>query len=578
MQAVDAGGIRIRRRRASEAKALARRGVDAGLVCHVVRHCELRRGGGEGCGLGVRSARRAGAAVVEEASACFGEFLFRRHVAVADADVQCGCYVEVHLAEDRVLLDVVVVVDRPDQVVGPEIRVELRGSDAGIGHGVGVDVMTVDALEGRTEAGRGLVVQVRPLLVGGEHAGHPFHTRRTGRRGQPQFLRPGIEVIVEHHRGDDVTQNVVVLGLVIAVWRSRWIEEERRDRGGVEVGTVRQAQDAPIDVAADARQVRESQPLLHGQAGHEQRVPIRSGDLVELLVEADRRNEGRGVVRFHLLVKNGGSDREIIGDVPQALDVESQALAGVHAGFQQRTCGCGARGQRAGQGVTVDITAVVAVLRRHAQPKHTVDDGNIQYAAGVVIAAAVLGVSAFNPRPAAIFMGIGLRRDEADRASLGACAVEGALRSAQNFDPIDVDQPRLGVAFIAGNGDDRNFVDVDADGRIADGRAHSADGDVVLPGSVRAVVVRGERYARHDAGDVFEILNMQRGQRLSVHDAHADWHVFRVLFALVRGDDDFRQCRAVVGRSRHRIGVGNTNSTGGVGAPCRGSKRAANPQ
>ncbi len=89
--------------------------------------------------------------------------------------------------------------------------------------------------------------------------------------------------------------------------------------------------------------------------------------------------------------------------------------------------------------------------------------------------------------------------------------------------------------------------------------------------------MRGEGDARHDARDVFEILHMQRGQRLSVHDAHADGHVFRIFFALVRGDDDFRECRAVVGRSR-RVGVGDTNSTGGIGAPCHGSEHAANPQ
>ncbi len=145
-------------------------------------------------------------------------------------------------------------------------------------------------------------------------------------------------------------------------------------------------------------------------------------------------------------------------------------------------------------------------------------------------------------------MRIRLVGNEADRPTLGARAIQGSLRPAQNLDPVDVDQPGLRVTLVPRDGDDRNLVHIDADGRIADRRADAANGDVVLSRSVRPIVVGCEGDARHDARDVFEVFDMKRLDAPAVQDANTDGHVLRVLFPLVRGDDHLGEGTGIVAR------------------------------
>ena len=52
--------------------------------------------------------------------------------------------------------------------------------------------------------------------------------------------------------------------------------------------------------------------------------------------------------------------------------------------------------------------------------------------------------------------------DELDRAADGVLAVERALRAAQDFDPLDVEQ----VELVAADARQIDVVDIDADGRV----------------------------------------------------------------------------------------------------------------
>ena len=114
--------------------------------------------------------------------------------------MQCGQNVEVDLAKRRILSDGVVIVDLPDQVIGPEGGVICGGADRRIEHRIVVDRIAVDILEGGLEPGSRFVVQVCPLLVGEEQSADPFDPVLLRRRGQAKLLRKGVEVVGEGHR------------------------------------------------------------------------------------------------------------------------------------------------------------------------------------------------------------------------------------------------------------------------------------------------------------------------------------------------------------------------------------------
>ena len=162
---------------------------------------------------------------------------------------------------------------------------------------------------------------------------------------------------------------------------------------------------------------------------------------------------------------------------------------------------------------------------------------------------------------------VGLDRDVADGAAFGARAIEGALRATQHLDAVDVDQPGLRIALVAGDRDDGYFVDVGTNSGIAHGGADAADRDVVLPGAVGAVVVSSERHARHEAGDVLVAVDVQIGELLALDDADAHGYVLGVLEALVGRDDDLLQFRGGVRAAELRVS----------GAGCRGADQQRGP-
>ena len=138
-------------------------------------------------------------------------------------------------------------------------------------------------------------------------------------------------------------------------------------------------------------------------------------------------------------------------------------------------------------------------------------------------------------------MGVRRGRDEAYRAALGGGAIQRALRTAQYFHPVDIHQPRLRNTFVARDGDEGHFIDVDAHGRIAHRGTDAANGDVVLARTVRPVVVGGEGDAGHQARNVLDAFDIQVRQVRPADDPDAHRYVFGVLAALGRRHNHFLQ-------------------------------------
>ena len=75
----------------------------------------------------------------------------------------------------------------------------------------------------------------------------------------------------------------------------------------------------------------------------------------------------------------------------------------------------------------------------------------------------------------------GLGGDVAHRAAFGAGAEEGALRSAQHLDAVEIEHRRQRVVGVQAEVAhlDRRIVDIDAGGARAGGGLDAADRDVV---------------------------------------------------------------------------------------------------
>ncbi|MNS42524.1 hypothetical protein D3C72_749040 [compost metagenome] len=144
--------------------------------------------------------------------------------------------------------------------------------------------------------------------------------------------------------------------------------------------------------------------------------------------------------------------------------------------------------------------------------------------------------------------------DEADGAAGGVAAVEGALRSAQDLDPVDVEDQALG------HDRDRigDLVHIDADGgRVVRGVVLEADaaqaelGRAAAEGRLDLQVGRGVLQLV-DVGDA--LLD----QAFAAEDAEGDAHVLGRLFAPLGGDDDLVDRRGPIRRRLLGHGGGGT--------------------
>jgi hypothetical protein len=150
-------------------------------------------------------------------------------------------------------------------------------------------------------------------------------------------------------------------------------------------------------------------------------------------------------------------------------------------------------------------------------------------------------------------LGAGIAGGDVDQAGRGALAVEGALRTAQHFDALDVGKVGEG----AGLERDRHVVQLDRDaGLDADAIGEGADAAQRHRGVDRLVGLANGQ-GRGDPRDVGEFLDAGAFQLPSGDDRNGQRHVLDVLGALLGGDDHFFQrdgvgCGLGEGRRGHR--------------------------
>ena len=147
-------------------------------------------------------------------------------------------------------------------------------------------------------------------------------------------------------------------------------------------------------------------------------------------------------------------------------------------------------------------------------------------------------------------------RNDADRAAFGVAAEQRALRSAQHFDPVDVEQGGVEALLTA----EIDAVDVHADALVARGlvgveRHDPADADRQRR---LACLERRDTQARdRSVAEIEEAGGVAVGKRLRVGDTDRDRRALEVRGDLGRRDDDHvetARCAFCVGGCRRSFG------------------------
>ena len=245
-----------------------------------------------------------------------------------------------------------------------------------------------------------------------------------------------------------------------------------------------------VEVAADGRQVRPSKILGHRDARQDQGIGTGLGHPFVLRIYADRRVLQRAIGNRGALPEKGRRDDEIVrAGVPAAdskhlgthvVDVLARENAGVVINTQRQDAASpiGAGGSCL---VVVHIAALVGDVDADTHREHTLHDRNVQDGVFVVVEAAVVRDGKIGAHRGTEVVKIRLFGDETNGAAHGTGAVQSALRSAQHFDAIQVEQLRLHGAVEQVFSSHGHFVDIDAHRRRSRRRTHAANFNVVEP-------------------------------------------------------------------------------------------------
>ena len=213
---------------------------------------------------------------------------------------------------------------------------------------------------------------------------------------------------------------------------------------------------------------------------------------------------------------------------------------------------------RAAVVVSVDI-AVLARVGAGQPAREMV--GQLEVGAGAQVDAVAAAVG---DRHIAAALARRLARHEADGAALGVAAVERALRSAQDFDALDIEQ----VEICAGQARIVDIVDVEPhaglESRIEIGLAEAADvGDHRFAEGGR---LGTQVHARRIVQDIRELGRALRLDLLRRERRDRDRRVLQFLLAVLRGHHDFFKLLGLV-----RRGCGDD----GPAEPCAKRREAA---
>ena len=255
-----------------------------------------------------------------------------------------------------------------------------------------------------------------------------------------------------------------------------------------------------------------------------------------------RRRVGRGDVEHVPVVLAAVFEIDRRGDRPVAAGRISQRPA---QDISPRLVGVFLQG-RPGQVIDlVDPAAVLPVPGADAETQLVAHDRAADGRAHFIAGGAALGGGDLGMRGAGEGGQAGLVGDIADRAALCPGAEQRTLRSAQHFDPGEVEHvgQRIGRLHIDVADLHRGVVDIDAGGARSGGGADPADRDVV--------VGRVDREPRGEFRQILRILDAHDVELFRVERADADRHA-RQDFGFARGGD---HDVAAVGRFGGGVGL-----------------------
>ncbi len=334
--------------------------------------------------------------------------------------------------------------------------------------------------------------------------------RRIRVRREPHFLAEGLRCLgLEYERVDDrrriVEADLVVapLGLGIAVGADRG---QRRVRDAVPVDAEARADRAALHVLCLRAHVLALAEAVGG-AERAERADAGDGRIVD-------RRANRAVALVFAVLDRQQRPQLVVGMTELQLRARLVGLQIVEVAIQQH--------------VAV-VTGAIAHLEREARRDV------LGEAAGQVAVRHEAVVITVGNRGRAARRVAGLRGDDAERAADDILAEQHALRAADDFDPIEIEE----VGERRAHARDVHLVDEQADrgfcGRIVELHADDA-ADVELLGDRRVLRHVDPGHARRERVQVGDAVCYER---VGADGADRDRHVLQALLALLRGDDDF---------------------------------------
>ena len=338
------------------------------------------------------------------------------------------------------------------------------------------------------------IVHVAALVVI-EPADDPFE-RAGARRSEPDFLHEDIVVGERIEReGNGVAES------------PRKIDHEQLIEAGQRGG---------------AGQIGEAQIGIHRQIvaveiGVKEIGPDAAADIFAQV----RIDEAR-ILRRAVLVQGHGPDRQAIGRLPQhdgAAAVGIQRIGVLHAGAD-----------------IVDPAFFVAVEADDAQRQLAFHDRHVHHRVVTLAKGIAIRQAEIDKRFPFEIVKVGAARDDAHRPGERVGAEQRALRSAQKFHPLDVEQCRVENGGVAVRRD-RQFVDIDGDRSLQVG-AVSVGGDAAGGEIVEVGGGLVHHHARRLARQAFIPDDALLGQRFLLERGDRQRHVLQAFRAPRGGHDD----------------------------------------
>ena len=209
-----------------------------------------------------------------------------------------------------------------------------------------------------------------------------------------------------------------------------------------------------------------------------------------------------------------GVDRGVFGRLPADAAADGIKVAAVNTG------------------VVEHVGAEAVALQIGASHAHGQRVGDRQVEHALEAQRVVIAILGFASGMDAVQLRLGV--DEVDHAAGGVAAEQRALRAAQHFDALQIEE----FGFEQAGGEQRHAFGVDGRGAIA-GHAHAKIADPADGEAGTGEVALGEGDVGQRQLDVERVVDLLTLQRAGVERGHRDRHVLQALCGALRGHHDF---------------------------------------